>query len=42
MALAVALHTSLHGPFRPHRPSAFVSVIGGLAAARTYDRRGSF
>ena len=29
------------GPELPRQLSAFVSVIGGLAAARTYDRGGS-
>ena len=29
------MHESVHGPERPRQPPAFVSVVGGLAAARS-------
>jgi hypothetical protein len=32
---------STHGPKRSRRLVSFVSGVGGLAAARLYDRRGS-
>jgi hypothetical protein len=37
-----AVQNVAHGPYLPRRSFAFVSVIGGIAAAPTWYRRGSF